>query len=128
MNCEGIEAGGLLTSGSLDKTATLNPLTHWGTTPVGDATTTATLSQANELVVTVVGGRSNAQFTTLPAPSGFTLIQNRLGANALFDSPAGMAYNVVSATTPITTTWSPANVSNAFVSYATMSVATFKGQ
>lgn len=118
-----------LTSTPLDKTGS-NTATSYGTGN-NTVTSTGTLTQADELAITVICGRCNntAGFSTLPAPAGgwTDLGTAYLGDGTTANSPCHAAYKIVAATTALAPVWAPTEATANATPFAAMLTVTYKG-
>jgi len=118
-----VEVSSLATS-PLDKTPAVSDATHWGTGN-DTGTTTGTLSQADEIIFSLITGRSSAAFSSITTPSGFTGLGTAyMGGAATNNSPGDFAYQIVSATTAVAPTWGS---SGSGVFNGAILTATYKG-
>lgn len=115
-----------VTGSPLDKTSGVTRST-FGVSDVTSATT-GTLTQADELVIAGVMGRSSVAFSTLPPPTGFTSLGSaNLGAGTFGNSPGHMAYMLVSATTALAPVWAPTGGGANIYGASALLVVTYKG-
>lgn len=115
-----------VTGSPLDKTVSATTNT-WGTSNV-TSPSTGTLTQADELVIACINGRSSVAFSTIPAPTGFTSLGSpNLGAGTFGDSPCHMAYQLVSATTALAPVWAPTGGGANATPAGAVVVVTYKG-
>lgn len=115
-----------VTGSPLDKTSSVTRGT-WGISDVTSAST-GTLTQADELVIAAVIGRSSVAFSTIPAPTGYTSLGTaNLGNGTFGNSPCHMAYKLVSATTAEAPVWAPTGGGSNSFGPAALVVVTYKG-
>lgn len=115
------------TSSLGDGTGTLNPAAHVGGTGTDTVTLGSATTNANNVLISVIGARSNVATSAIATPSGWAAIDQHASDGSYDSTIAAASYRFVSATGTYSCAWVGSGDGNPFVGYSAALIVALKG-